>query len=209
MNIAVFASGNGSNLQALIDGEAKGQLGKGKITLVVSDKAEAFALSRAQTAGIKTFILEAGPFKSREEYDRKIHEKLQEENIELIILAGFMRILSDFFVDKYQGRILNIHPALLPSFGGKGMWGHHVHEAVLAAGCKVSGCTVHICTNEYDKGPIVIQRCCPVENDDTADSLAQRVFEQECIAYPDAIRLFEQGKIRVEQGRAKIVTATE
>lgn len=99
---------------------------------------------------------------------------------------------------------MNIHPALLPSFGGKGMWGHHVHEAVLAAGCKVSGCTVHFCTNEYDEGPIIIQRCCPVKEGDTPDSLAERVFEQECIAYPEAIKLFAEGKPAVENGIVKI-----
>ena len=95
---------------------------------------------------------------------------------------------------------MNIHPALLPSFGGKGMWGHHVHEAVLNAGCKVSGCTVHFCTNEYDDGPIIIQRTCEVQNDDTPDTLAARVFEQECIAYPEAIGLFAAGRLSVENG---------
>jgi folate-dependent phosphoribosylglycinamide formyltransferase PurN len=99
---------------------------------------------------------------------------------------------------------MNIHPALLPSFGGKGMWGHHVHETVLKAGCKVSGCTVHFCTNEYDKGPIVVQRTCEVENGDTPDTLAARVFEQECIAYPESIRLFAAGKLSVENGITRI-----
>ena len=99
---------------------------------------------------------------------------------------------------------MNIHPALLPGFGGKGMWGHFVHEAVLKAGCKVSGCTVHLCTNEYDKGPIIVQRCCPVKNDDSPETLAARVFEQECIAYPLAIKLFAQGRLLVDGGVVKI-----
>jgi len=100
---------------------------------------------------------------------------------------------------------MNIHPALLPSFGGQGMWGHHVHEAGLKAGCKVSGCTVHFCTNEYDKGQIIVQRPCEVKNDDTPDTLAERVFEQECIAYPQAIKLFAENKLLVEDGKLKIV----
>jgi folate-dependent phosphoribosylglycinamide formyltransferase PurN len=99
---------------------------------------------------------------------------------------------------------MNIHPALLPSFGGQGMWGHHVHEAVLAAGCKVSGCTVHFCTNEYDKGPIIVQRCCQVQEGDTPETLAARVFEQECIAYPQAIKLSAEGKLLVEDGKVSI-----
>jgi folate-dependent phosphoribosylglycinamide formyltransferase PurN len=99
---------------------------------------------------------------------------------------------------------MNIHPALLPGFGGQGMWGHHVHEAVLKAGCKVSGCTVHFCTNEYDNGPIIVQRCCPVKDDDTPDTLAARVFEQECLAYPEAIELFAEGRLAVAEGRVRI-----
>ena len=101
-------------------------------------------------------------------------------------------------------RVMNIHPALLPSFGGKGMWGHHVHQAVIDAGCKVSGCTVHFCTNDYDKGPIIVQRTCPVEDDDTPDTLAARVFEQECIAYPQAIELFQEKKLLVQNEIVKI-----
>ena len=117
-------------------------------------------------------------------------------------LAGFLHLWR--FPAQLDGRVMNIHPALLPGFGGAGMYGHHVHEAVLKAGCKVSGCTVHFCTNEYDKGAIIVQRCCEVADDDDADSLAARVFEQECIAYPEAIRLFAQERLSVENGIVKV-----
>ncbi len=116
-------------------------------------------------------------------------------------------LVEHFFLkmrEKQERPDLVLPPALLPCFGGKGMWGHHVHEAVLAAGCKVSGCTVHFCTNEYDRGPIIVQRTCPVEDDDTPDSLAERVFEQECLAYPQAIRWFAEGRLRVEGNRVRI-----
>ena len=199
MNIAVFASGNGSNLQALIDGEAKVQLGKGKITLVVSDKTEAFALKRAEKAGIETFILDPAPFKSREEYDKKIHEQLQEKNIELVVLAGFMRILSDFFVDEYQGRILNIHPALLPSF--KGAYG--IKDA-FECGVKVTGVTVHFVTKELDVGPIILQESVPVEENDTLETLEEKIHTVEHRLYPEAVRLFSEEKLKIEENRVRI-----
>jgi len=119
-----------------------------------------------------------------------------------ILQAGWLCLWK--IPEKYNLRVMNIHPALLPCFGGKGMWGHHVHEAVLKAGCKVSGCTVHFCTDEYDNGPIITQRTCTVEEDGTPQTLAARVFEQECIAYPQAISLFAQGKLIVKNGKVKI-----
>ena len=123
----------------------------------------------------------------------------------ILLLALPLGLIGVFVAGFFVNTIaLRITAALLPGFGGKGMWGHHVHEAVLKAGCKVSGCTVHFCTNEYDKGPIIVQRCCSVEDDDTPDTLAERVFEQECIAYPEAIRLFAEGKLSVQDDRVKI-----
>jgi folate-dependent phosphoribosylglycinamide formyltransferase PurN len=122
--------------------------------------------------------------------------RLDERKVDLVCMAGF---LSYWIIpDRYLGRVMNIHPALLPAFGGEGMYGHHVHEAVLARGCKVSGCTVHFVNNTYDDGPIVLQRAVPVRAEDTPDRLAARVFEQECIAYPEAIRLFAEGRLRIE-----------
>ena len=199
MNIAVFASGNGSNLQALIDAEEKSELDKGKITLVVSDKPEAFALKRAQKAGISTFILEGTSFKSREEYDKKVHQRLQEEDIGLIVLAGFMRILSDFFVDEYRGRILNIHPALLPSFKGA----HGIKDA-FESGVKVTGVTVHFVTKELDAGPIILQRSLKVEENDTLDTVEEKIHGIEHKLYPEAVRLFVQGKLEIVGEKVKI-----
>ena len=115
---------------------------------------------------------------------------------DLVVLAGYLQLWR--FPRAYDDRVMNIHPALLPSFGGRGMWGHHVHEAVLAAGCKVSGCTVHFCDHQYDTGPIIVQRCVEVLEGDTPDTLAARVFEQECIAYPEAVRLFAEGRLRID-----------
>jgi folate-dependent phosphoribosylglycinamide formyltransferase PurN len=123
-------------------------------------------------------------------------KRLDERKVDLVCMAGF---LSYWIIpERYLGRVMNIHPALLPAFGGEGMYGHHVHEAVLARGCKVSGCTVHFVNNRYDDGPIVLQRAVPVRAEDAPDDLAARVFEQECIAYPEAIRLFAEGRLRIE-----------
>ncbi len=174
MNIAVFVSGNGSNLQALIDAEARGELATGKITLIVCDQPEAFALKRAEKAEIKTFVLEAAGVASREEYDKKVAKELEKENIELIVLAGFMRILSGDFVDKYQGRIMNIHPALLPSFKGT----HGIRDAV-EYGVKVTGVTVHFVDQGLDSGPVILQKCVPIEKEDTMDTLEESIHREE------------------------------
>ena len=130
------------------------------------------------------------------EYSRRIDSLLEEAGVDLVVLAGFLSLWH--IPARYQGKVMNIHPALLPSFGGHGMFGHHVHQAVLQEGCKVSGCTVHFVTNEYDRGPIILQRCVPVLEGDTPDTLADRVFEQETIAYPEAIRLFAEGRLRID-----------
>ncbi len=137
-----------------------------------------------------------------EGYSAAITEKLDAAGADLVVQAGFLSLWR--IPPQYEGRVMNIHPALLPSFGGSGMYGHHVHQAVLAAGCKVSGCTVHFVTNEYDAGPIIVQRCVPVEEGDDADALAARVFRQECIAYPHAIRLFAQGRLKIEGNVVRI-----
>ena len=136
-----------------------------------------------------------------DEFSRRVEQELDAADVDLVVQAGWLCLWK--IPQRYENRVMNIHPALLPSFGGKGMWGRHVHEAVLKAGCKVSGCTVHFCTNEYDRGPIIVQRCCEVKDDDTPETLAARVFEQECIAYPQAVRLFQQGKIDVQDGRVR------
>ena len=199
MNIAVFVSGNGTNLQALIDAEKKGGLDDGRIRVVVSDKPEAFALKRAEKAGIKTFILEAKGFSSREEYDKKIVTRLEEEEVGLIVLAGYMRLLSPFFVKKYEGRILNVHPAILPSFKGT----HGIRDA-FECGVKTTGVTVHFVNEELDAGPVILQEAVPVKEDDTLESLEERIHAVEHRLYPEAVRLFVQGKLRIEGRRVRI-----
>lgn len=200
MNIAVFVSGSGTNLQALIDAEAKSLLGEGKITLVVSDKPEAFALKRAEEAGIKTFVLEAAGFSSREEYDKKIIEALKKEKIDLVVLAGFMRLLSPLFVDEYEGRILNIHPAILPSFKGT----HGIRDA-FSHGVKVTGVTVHFVNKELDDGPIILQEEVEIKEDDTEETLEERIHKVEHKLYPEAVRLFTEGKLKIEGRKVKVL----
>ncbi len=136
-------------------------------------------------------------------FSHEIFRLCDEAHADLVCLAGWLSLLS--LAETYRGRIMNIHPALLPAFGGKGMFGHHVHEAVLAHGCRVSGCTVHFVDGQYDNGPIIVQRTCPVMEDDTPDALAHRVFEQEKEAYPEAIRLFAQRRLRIEGRRVRIL----
>jgi phosphoribosylglycinamide formyltransferase-1 len=198
MNIAVFVSGNGSNLQALIDAEKSGNLAEAKIALVVSDNPEAYALKRAQEAGIKTFVLEAKAFKSRGEYDKKVMEQLRAAKIGLIVLAGFMRLLSDHFVDEYYGRIINIHPALLPSFKGtRGIKDAFDH------GVKVTGATVHFVNKELDAGPIILQSPAQITEDDTLETLEEKIHKIEHRLYPEAVRLFVQGRLRIEGQKVK------
>ena len=200
MNIAVFVSGNGTNLQALIDAEKKGGLGGGKIALVVCDKPGAFALERAKKAGIETYLQEASRYKSREEYDRDVIKKLKEKDISLVVLAGFMRILSDGFVDEYENRVLNIHPALLPSFKGE----HGIKDA-FDYGVKVTGVTVHFVDKELDAGPVILQKCVTVEPGDTLDSLEEKIHALEHELYPEAVRLFVGGKLEVTGRKVKII----
>ncbi len=143
-------------------------------------------------------IIRRKDFSDIDSFSTSIATILRENKIELAVQAGWLCLWK--IPEDFTNKVMNIHPSLLPSFGGKGMWGHHVHEAVLKAGCKVSGCTVHFCTNEYDKGPIIVQKGCVAKASDSVDDLAKRVFKQECLAYPEAIRLFAQGKIDVIDG---------
>jgi formyltetrahydrofolate-dependent phosphoribosylglycinamide formyltransferase len=161
-----------------------------EIAVVISSRSVVKGVQRAKDAGLKVEIVRKKDFADIERFSCRIAEVLKEAKVDLVIQAGWLCLWR--IPTEYENKVMNIHPALLPSFGGQGMWGHHVHEAVLKAGCKVSGCTVHFCTNEYDKGLIIVQRCCEVRDDDDADTLAVRVFEQECIAYPQAIRMFAE-----------------
>jgi formyltetrahydrofolate-dependent phosphoribosylglycinamide formyltransferase len=198
---AVLLSGSGRTLQNLLDHFARGLL-SGSIAAVVSSKPGVLGLERAAQAGIPTHVVERKG-KSTAEFSRLVTAALDKYSPELVLMAGWICLYE--IPPQYAGKVMNIHPALLPSFGGKGMYGHHVHEAVLAAGVRVSGCTVHFADNEYDHGPIILQRACPVHGDDTAETLADRVFAQECIAYPSAVRLFAQRRLRIDGRRVKIL----
>lgn len=202
--IAVLASGRGSNLQALIDAIKDGRIRNGKIVLVISNNEKAYALERARREGIEAIFIDPRGCKDIDEYSEKLLKELKKREISLVCLAGFLLKLSKKFVDVYRWRILNIHPALLPKFGGAGMYGHHVHEAVIKAREKFSGPTVHFVDEEYDHGPIIKQIKVEVRSDDTPDSLADRVLKQEHILYPEVVNLFCTGKIKVVGGEVKI-----
>lgn len=192
--LAVLLSGSGRTLVNLAQAIARGAL-RARISTVIASKL-CVGCERARELGIEPVVM-PGVIPA-DELARAAAEA------ELIVLAGYLKLIN--VPPVFRGRIVNIHPALLPSFGGKGMYGHHVHEAVLAAGCKVSGCTVHLVDDEFDRGPILAQRVCPVLEGDTPDTLAARVFEQECLAYPEAIALVLSGRVRVEGHRALIRT---
>ncbi len=192
---AVLISGRGSNLQALIDAAADPKF-PAKIVLVISNVEGVYGLERAQQAGIPTAVISHQGL-AREAFDAKLDAALDAADVRLVCLAGFMRILSDGFTRKWEGRMLNIHPSLLPAFKGV-----HVHEQALAAGVKFSGCTVHFVVPELDSGPIVAQAVVPVLANDTPDSLAARVLEQEHRIYPAALKLLAEGKVTLDGGRA-------
>jgi len=194
IRLGVLISGGGRtlmNLQRLIEA---GEL-PAKVVLVIASR-QCKGLERARAAGLEVALVPYKQMPDTAAYSARIVELLDAAETDLVIQAGFLSLWH--IPDRYVGRVMNIHPALLPSFGGKGMFGRHVHEAVLAAGCKVSGCTVHFVTNEYDRGPIIVQRAVPVLEGDDPDSLADRVFQQECIAYPEAIRLFAAGRLQID-----------
>lgn len=199
MKIAVFVSGNGSNLQALIDAREKDGLAGGEITLVVSDHADAYAVKRARQAGIPVFVHEAAGSSSREEYDTAISRKLKESGIELIVLAGFMRILGDGLVEEYKWRMMNIHPSLLPSFKGT----HGIRDA-FEYGVKVTGVTVHFVEKELDAGPVILQTPVMIGEDDTLETLEKKIHEEEHRLYPRAVQLFIDGKLDVRGRKVRI-----
>ncbi len=180
--IAVLISGNGSNLQSLIDACAA-PVYPAEITLVISNKGDAYGLKRAEAAGIRTEIISHRDFPDREAFDQKLHGTISASGVEYVCLAGFMRLLTPGFVDKWRGRMLNIHPALLPAFKGI-----HTHERVLEAGMKIHGCTVHHVVPEMDSGPIIMQGAVPVLDNDTPETLGRRVLDVEHIIYPLALR---------------------
>ena len=199
MNVAVLASGQGSNLKALIEANKCGKL-DARIVLVLSDKSEAGAFETARQNDIATRHIVRPSFSSNNEFDQAVVALLREHEVDFIALAGYLRMISPSIVKHYTDLILNIHPALLPAFGGKGMYGRKVHEAVLEYGCKVSGATVHLVEEGYDTGPPVMQRCVQVLPADTAETLATRVLEVEHQLYPEALQLFAEKRVEI-QGR--------
>jgi formyltetrahydrofolate-dependent phosphoribosylglycinamide formyltransferase len=201
IRLGVLISGGGTTLINILKDINQGRL-NAKVAVVISSRSTVSGVEKAKNAGLDVRIIRKKDYADIDGFSKRIEAELAAANVDLVIQGGWLCLWK--IPSRYEHRVMNIHPALLPSFGGKGMWGHHVHEAVLKAGCKVSGCTVHFCTNEYDKGPIIVQRVCKVENDDTPDTLAARVFEQECIAYPQAIQLFAEGKLFVESCSTKI-----
>jgi phosphoribosylglycinamide formyltransferase-1 len=203
LNAAVFASGGGSNAQAIADAIGGGKL-NARIGLCVSNKIDAGVLTRMEDLDIPTVVLDPRSFASEELYTEQLLHELEEKDVNFIALAGYLRKVPTAVVRRFKNRIVNIHPALLPSFGGKGYYGRRVHEAVLEYGVKWSGVTVHLVDEGYDTGPIVLQQPVAVEPDDTADTLAARVLEVEHKVYPEAIGLFAEGRVRIE-GRRVIV----
>lgn len=199
VRIAVLVSGGGTNLQALIDAQNRGELTGGTISAVISSSPDAFALERANKAGIPGYVINRRDYASNQELTMALTRQLQDLDIGLVVLAGFMYILTQDLIDAYPNAILNVHPALIPSFCGPGFYGLHVHEAALAYGVKVTGATVHFVSEDCDGGPIVLQRTVPVEEGDTPQVLQRRVMEQaEWNILPQAVSLFCQGRLRVD-----------
>ena len=203
--IAVLVSGGGTNLQALIDAQQRSELGGGEITAVISSKEGAYALERARKAGIPGYVLPQKSFDSNRAMTLALVEKLRALDIDLVVLAGCMVIFTEELVQAYPNAIMNVHPALIPSFCGQGFYGLHVHEAALAYGVKLSGATVHFVRAECDGGPLIAQKAVPVLPGDTHETLQKRIMEQaEWKLLPEAVRLFCEGRLRVE-GRTVII----
>lgn len=203
VKLGVLISGGGSNLQSIIDGMESGAL-SAEIKLVISNEPDAFGLTRAERHGLKGAVLDHREFKGREDYEKRLVEELKAHDVELVILAGFMRLVSSTLLKAYPHRIMNIHPALLPSFPGVHVWQHQ-----LDYGVKIAGCTVHFVDEGMDTGPIIMQAAVPVLEDDDADSLAARILKQEHRIYPRAIQLYAEGRLRVEGRRVRISAPDE
>ena len=203
IRIGVLASGGGTNLQAIIDACERGEI-DGDVVVVISNMPDAYALERARKHRIDAFCF---PHKgvTREQHEADIIACLEQHQVDLLCLAGYLRMLTPVLVDKYAGRAMNTHPALLPSFGGKGMHGLRVHQAVLDHGCKVSGCTIHFVSLDVDGGPIVLQKAVPVQEGDSAETLQERVLKEEHKLFPRAVQLFAQGKLKIEGRRVRIL----
>ncbi|SEV84406.1 formyltetrahydrofolate-dependent phosphoribosylglycinamide formyltransferase [Ruminococcaceae bacterium KH2T8] len=205
MKIAVFVSGGGTNLQAIIDNIKSGVLGDIEISLVVSSNKDAYALTRAAENGIPSTVLSIKDFTGRDKWDEAVLDAVQNSGAELIVLAGYLSLLGTMVVHAYSNRIINIHPALIPAFCGEGMYGIKPHIAALERGVKVSGATVHFVNENYDEGPIILQKAVDVKWDDTPEVLQQRIMKEcEQVILPRAIRLIADGKVTIENNRAYV-----
>ncbi|MBQ2732783.1 MAG: phosphoribosylglycinamide formyltransferase [Clostridia bacterium] len=203
--IAVLVSGGGTNLQALIDAQHRGELGNGEIALVLSSKPDVYALERAKSNGIPCVVVPRKEYADIAAYSKALTDTLVNADVDLVVLAGFLTIFDEQVYEAFTNRILNVHPALIPSFCGKGFYGLHVHEAALEKGVKLSGATVHIVTPECDAGPIVLQKAVEVKQDDTPETLQRRIMEEaEWKILPEAVRLFCDGLITVQNNKVYI-----
>jgi formyltetrahydrofolate-dependent phosphoribosylglycinamide formyltransferase len=202
LNLGVLISGGGRTLQNLLDRAKEGSL-KARILVVISSHPEAFGLERAKRHNIPNVVVDRRNFNEETSFSQAITRELERYELDLIILAGFNCFYH--IPKRYEGKVMNVHPALIPAFCGKGYYGEKVHKAVLESGVKVTGCTVHFADNSYDHGPIILQRTVPVLDSDTPESLAERVFREECFAYPEAIRLFQEGRLKIEGNKVRIL----
>ena len=204
-NVVVLASGGGTNLQALIDAEKRGELGCGKISCVIASKADAYALTRAADNGIKTRTLIRKDYDDVDKYSEDMRDALLEEKADVIVYAGFMTILGNAVCDTFPNKMVNVHPALIPSFCGKGYYGLHDHEEALKKGVKVSGATAHFVTAECDAGPIILQKAVEVKDDDTPETLQKRIMQEaEWKLLPKAVQLLCDEKIEIKDGKTYI-----
>lgn len=204
LRLGVLVSGTGTNLQALLDACRPGEV-PAEVAVVISNVPDAFALERARRAGVPAVVLDHRTFPTKAAFEAALRAALAAHRVGLVCLAGFLRILSPSFVAAFAGRMVNIHPALLPAFGGKGMYGDRVHKAVLASGVRQSGCTVHFVTEEPDAGPIIVQGVVPVQDGDTPTTLAARVRKEERRLYPLAVRLFAERRLRIEGHTVRVL----
>lgn len=206
MNIVVLVSGGGTNLQALIDAQKCGEIENGRISCVISSNPDAYALERAKENGIPTRVIPRKDYDDIHAYSKAVRDALIEEKADLIVYAGFMIILDSQVVEAFEGKMINVHPALIPSFCGKGFYGLHVHEEVLKSGVKLTGATVHFVTEDCDAGPIISQKAVPVSDDDTPQTLQRKVMEQcEWKILPQAVSLFCQGRIKIIGNKTQII----
>lgn len=203
LRVGALVSGGGTNLQAIMDAIDRDKI-NAEVVAVISSKEGAYALERANKKGIDNTVIRKKDYPAVEEYENAMADYLEAHGVDLVVYAGFMIILGETFVNRFENRMINIHPSLIPSFCGKGFYGLHVHEAVLKAGVKVTGATVHFVTAQCDAGPIILQKAVDVLDDDTPEILQKRVMEQaEWVIYPEAVRLFAENRLEIVDGIVK------